>query len=149
SGSPDAGFYIGECYPCNAVVDNVISEYNGLGYSGTNAGGDLYIINSTFRHNRAGIVPNSGAYELCHPGRESTIVGNVVHDNNNLDAPAISVALLAHGNGILLGGAINSTVERNLVYTHDRAGIAAVPFPEEDAVDVPPPAEDHDRPCEE
>lgn len=149
SGSPDAGFYIGECYPCNAVVDNVISEYNGLGYSGTNAGGDLYIINSTFRHNRAGIVPNSGAYELCYPGRESTIVGNVVHDNNNLDAPAISVALLAHGNGILLGGAINSTVERNLVYTHDRAGIAAVPFPEEDAVDVPPPAEDHDRPCEE
>src|SRR5690625_3815178 len=55
SGSPDAGFYIGECYECDAVIDNVISEYNGLGYSGTNSGGEVYIINSTFRHNRAGI----------------------------------------------------------------------------------------------
>ena len=49
SGSPDAGFYIGECFPCDAVIDDVVSEYNGLGYSGTNSGGDLYIVNSTFR----------------------------------------------------------------------------------------------------
>ena len=149
AGSPDAGFYIGECYRCNAVIDNVIAEHNGLGYSGTNSGGDLYIVDSTFRNNRAGIVPNSGSYELCYPGRETTIVGNLVHDNNNLEAPAISVALLAHGNGILLAGAIDSTVERNRVWGHDRGGIAAVPFPEEDASDVPPPAEEHDRPCEE
>jgi hypothetical protein len=149
SGSPDAGFYIGECYKCNAVLDNVISEYNGLGYSGTNSGGDLFIVNSTFRYNRAGIVPNSGSYELCYPGRETTIVGNIVHDNNNLEAPAISVALMAHGNGILLAGAIDSTVERNLVFDHDRGGIIAVPFPEEDASDVPPPAEEHSTPCEE
>ena len=52
------------------MIDNVISEYNGLGYSGTNSGGDLYIVNSTFRNNRAGIVPNSGAYELCYPQPE-------------------------------------------------------------------------------
>ncbi|HEY9558043.1 MAG TPA: hypothetical protein VIR58_14995, partial [Acidimicrobiales bacterium] len=38
SGSPDAGLYIGQCYPCDAVIDDVISEYNGLGYSGTNSG---------------------------------------------------------------------------------------------------------------
>ena len=57
SGSPDAGFYIGECYPCDAVIDDVISEYNGLGYSGTNSGGDLSIVNSTFRFNRAGHRP--------------------------------------------------------------------------------------------
>src|SRR5690606_29212114 len=41
SGSPDAGFYIGECFRCDAVIDDVISEHNGLGYSGTNSGGDL------------------------------------------------------------------------------------------------------------
>jgi hypothetical protein len=35
SGSPDAGLYIGQCYPCDAVIDDVISEHNGLGYSGT------------------------------------------------------------------------------------------------------------------
>ena len=149
SGSPDAGFYIGECYRCDAVIDNVISEHNGLGYSGTNSGGDLYIINSTFRYNRAGIVPNSGSYELCYPGRESTIVGNIVHGNNNEEAPAIDVALLAQGNGILLAGAIDTTVERNLVFDHDRTGIAAVPFPEEDANDIAPPASEHEIPCEE
>jgi len=149
SGSPDAGFYIGECYECDAVIDTVVSEYNGLGYSGTNSGGDLYIINSTFANNRAGIVPNSGSYELCYPGRSNTIVGNIVHDNNYLDGPGIDASLLAQGNGILLAGSINNTVERNLVYNHERTGIAAVPFPEDDASDVPPPESDLDKPCDE
>ena len=67
AGSPDAGVYIGECYPCNAVIDDAVSEHNGLGYSGTNSGGNLLIVNSTFRYNRAGVVPNSGSYELCYP----------------------------------------------------------------------------------
>ena len=149
SGSPDAGFYIGECYPCNAVIDNVISEYNGLGYSGTNSGGELYIVNSTFRRNRAGIVPNSGSYELCYPERESTLVGNVVHDNNNTEAPAISVALLAQGNGILLPGGVRNTVERNLVFDHDRTGIGLVPYPEEDASALAPDSSEWERPCSE
>ena len=149
SGSPDAGFYIGECFECDAVIDNVISEYNGLGYSGTNSGGELYIVNSTFRNNRAGIVPNSGSYELCYPGRSNTIVGNLIHDNNYLEGPGIDVSLLAQGNGILLAGSINNIVERNRVYDHDRTGIAAVPFPEEDASDSPPEASELDRPCEE
>jgi hypothetical protein len=149
SGSPDAGFYIGECFTCDAVIDNVISEHNGLGYSGTNSGGDLYIINSTFRYNRAGIVPNSGSYELCYPGRRNTIVGNTVYDNNNNDAPAIDVALLAQGNGILVAGSVENVVDRNLVFDHDRTGIAAVPFPEEDSNDRAPDASEWDAECEE
>ena len=149
SGSPDAGFYIGQCYPCDAVIDGVISEYNGLGYSGTNSGGNLVIVNSTFRYNRAGLVPNSGSYELCYPGRETTIVGNVVYSNNQPDTPAIDVALLAMGNGILPAGGTGNDIERNLVYDHDRTGIGLVPFPEEDASDVPPPPEDDTRPCSE
>lgn len=149
SGSPDAGFYIGECYPCTAVIDNVISEYNGLGYSGTNSGGDLYIVNSTFRHNRAGIVPNSGSYELCYPGRENTIVGNLVHDNNEDENPAIDVALLAHGNGILVAGSVKNVIERNRVWNHDRTGIGLVPFPEEDASDLAPDQSEWGTSCEE
>jgi hypothetical protein len=149
SGSPDAGFYIGECFRCDAVIDEVVSEHNGLGYSGTNSGGDLYIVRSTFRNNRAGIVPNSGSYELCYPGRQNTIVGNTVHDNNYLDGPGIDVALLAQGNGILVAGSIDNVVERNLVFDHDRTGIGMVPFPEEDASDVPPPESELDVPCEE
>src|SRR5918997_1804859 len=97
SGSPDAGFYIGGCYPCDAVIDDVVAEINGLGYSGTNSGGNLLIVNSTFRDNRAGIVPNSGTYEPCYPERETTIVGNIVHSNNNTETPAIDVAFDAQG----------------------------------------------------
>jgi hypothetical protein len=149
SGSPDAGFYIGQCYPCEAVIDDVISEYNGLGYSGTNSGGDLFIINSTFRFNRAGIVPNSGSYELCYPERETTIVGNLVHSNNQADSPAIDVALLAMGNGILVAGGNRNVVERNRVWDHERTGIGLVPFPEEDANDTPPDPSTWSTPCDE
>jgi len=149
SGSRDAGFYIGQCYPCDAVIDNVVSEWNGLGYSGTNAGGNLLIINSTFRLNRAGIVPNTGSYELCYPQRETTIVGNIVYENQNPDTPAIDVALLAMGNGILVAGGIGNDIERNLVFDHERTGIGIVPFPEEGAADVPDPDADLSLPCSE
>ena len=149
SGSPDAGFYIGQCYPCNAVIDAVTSEHNGLGYSGTNSGGNLFIVNSTFRNNRAGIVPNSGSYELCYPERESTVVGNRVHDNNETDNPAINVALLAQGNGILVAGGVRNTVERNRVWNHDRVGIGLIPYPEEDANDLAPDPSQWKNTCAE
>lgn len=149
SGSPDAGVYIGQCYPCDAVIDDVTSEYNGLGYSGTNSGGNLLIVNSTFRYNRAGIVPNSGSYELCYPGRDNTIVGNIVHDNVQPDTPAIDVALLAMGNGILVAGSNRNVIERNLVFDHERVGIGLVPFPEEEANDGVPDPSTWDTPCAE
>jgi hypothetical protein len=149
SGSPDAGVYIGQCQPCDAVVTDVVSEYNGLGYSGTNSGGNLLIVNSIFRHNRAGIVPNSGSYEQCYPERKTTIVGNVVYDNNQADTPAIDVALLAMGNGILVAGGRENVIERNLVYDHERTGIGLVPFPEEDANDKVPTSEQMERTCSE
>jgi hypothetical protein len=147
AGSPDAGIYIGQCYKCDAVVTDVISEYNGLGYSGTNSGGDLLIVNSTWRNNRVGIVPNSGSYELCYPQRGATIVGNIVHDNNQPDTPAIEVALAAMGNGILLAGGNRNTIERNRVYDHDATGIGLVSYPETEANDVVPDASTWDRPC--
>jgi hypothetical protein len=149
SGSPDAGFYIGECYPCDAVIDDVISEYNGLGYSGTNAGGNLLIVNSTFRFNRAGVAPNSGSYELCYPQRASTIVGNLVHSNNQPDTPAIDVALLAMGNGILVGGGRDNVIERNRVFDHAKTGIGLVPFLEEEPIDDIPTGDELTLSCEE
>jgi hypothetical protein len=149
SGSPDAGIYIGQCYLCDAVITDSVSEYNGLGYSGTNSGGNLYIVNSTFRFNRAGIVPNSGSYELCYPERETTIAGNLVYSNNQGDTPAIDVALLAMGNGILAAGGRDNTITHNRVWDHERTGIGLVPFPETDAVDNIPPEDAMKTPCAE
>ncbi|HVX18414.1 MAG TPA: right-handed parallel beta-helix repeat-containing protein [Acidimicrobiales bacterium] len=138
SGSPDAGFYIGGCQPCDALIRNVVSEYNGLGYSGTNSGGNLVIMTSTFRHNRAGVVPNTGSYEPCYPERDNTIVGNLVYDNNYDQGPAIDSARLAQENGILIAGGWNNKVLRNLVYDHKLTGIALVPYPETNPSDVVP-----------
>jgi hypothetical protein len=149
AGSPDAGVYIGECFPCNSVIDDTVSEHNGLGYSGTNSGGNLLIVNSTFRFNRAGVVPNSGSYELCYPERQTTIVGNTVYGNNQTDTPAIDVALLAMGNGILVAGGVLNDIERNLVYDHDKSGIGLVPFLEEDPNDSVPPPEEWSVSCED
>ena len=149
AGSPDAGVYIGECFPCNSVLDDAVSEHNGLGYSGTNSGGNLLIVNSVFRFNRAGVVPNSGSYELCYPERDTTIVGNVVYSNNQGDTPAIDVALLAMGNGILAAGGVLNDIERNLVYDHDKSGIGLVPFLEDDPNDNVPTPEEWATTCED
>lgn len=144
SGSPDAGFYIGQCFPCDAVITDVIAEWNGLGYSGTNAGGNLLIVNSTWRNNRAGIVPNSGTGEKLAPERQTTIVGNRVYANNNAATSAIDIAEIATGNGILVAGGNENVVERNLVYDHDIGGIAVIPLPEKVLNPDNPAAENFD-----
>ncbi len=125
SGNVDSGFYVGQCFPCEAVLREVIAEGNGLAYSGTNAGGHLYLISSIWRDNMGGIVPNSLDSELEPPHRETTIVGNMVIDNSNADAPSKGFARLAYGNGIVLAGGVGDVVERNLVLNHLRAGIVA------------------------
>ncbi|MGB0114374.1 MAG: right-handed parallel beta-helix repeat-containing protein [Ilumatobacteraceae bacterium] len=147
SGSRGGGFYIGQCFECNALVDDVIAEYNGLGYFGANSGGNLHIVNSRFNNNRAGIKVNSGTYELCYPQRETTIVGNTVYDNNQPDTPSIRDALLVMYNGIVVEGGIGNVIERNLVADHDRVGIAVVPFVEQRPVDVEPSEETWSLPC--
>ncbi len=149
AGSPDAGVYVGQCYPCDSLINHFTAEYNGLGYSGTNSGGNMVIVNSIFRNNRAGVVPNSGSYELCYPERKTTIIGNLVYNNNQPDTPAIDVALLAMGNGILSAGGVQNIIERNRVWNHNKTGIGLVPFLEEDASDVMPEKSAWEMTCEE
>ncbi|MGZ4211071.1 MAG: cupredoxin domain-containing protein, partial [Actinomycetota bacterium] len=127
SGHPDSGIYIGQCHPCHAVISDVLSEDNGLGYSGTNAGGDLLIANSEWRRNMAGIVPNTLDSELMPPQRDVEIAGNYVHDNYNRGAPAKVLQYPALGIGILLAGGRGDVVHDNLVEDSQAFGIAIVP----------------------
>ena len=128
SGHPDSGIYIGQCYPCNSLIyDNVI-EGNALGYSGTNAGGNLYLYNNIWRDNMSGIVPNTLDSELNPPGRETTIIGNLVIDNNNYEAPTNRFGLVAKGMGIVAPGRVGDIIEKNIVVNHDRYGIVASPM---------------------
>jgi plastocyanin len=127
SGSFDAGFYVGQCDPCNAVVTDVLAEYNGLGYSGTNSSGNMYIVNSEWRRNVGGIAPNTLDSELLPPVNNVTIAGNYVHHNGAGDvAPSGTFQWLAHGVGVALAGARDSVVRDNLLVNNSTSGVAVV-----------------------
>ena len=128
SGHPDSGIYIGQCYPCNSLIYDNVVEGNALGYSGTNAGGHLYLYRNIWRDNMSGIVPNTLDSELNPPGRETTIISNLVVDNNNYDAPTNRFGLVARGMGIVVTGRVGDIIEKNIVINHDKYGIVASPM---------------------
>lgn len=127
SGSPDASYYIGQCNPCDAVITDSIGEYSGLGYSGTNASTNLYLVNNVFRNNGAGVAPNTLDSELLPPVGNVVVAGNLIHDNGYGDFPHKDAQWLTQGFGVLLVGAQDSTVTRNRVFNHPNAAIAIGP----------------------
>jgi hypothetical protein len=128
SGSPDSGFYIGQCDPCHSVITDVISTNNAAGFSGTNASGDLSIVNSEWYGNLAGIVPNTLDSELLPPQRDAVIAGNYVHDNGNPNAPTLALTYPAFGTGILVTGGTGNLVTGNVVEDSPTYGILVMPI---------------------
>lgn len=133
SGHPDSGLYVGQCNPCNTVIDAVTVENNAIGYYGTNASGDVYVVNSTFRGNRLGVAPNSQRQELLSPERDTYVVGNLVIDNDNADTPPVARGFF--GGGIAVGGGMSNLIARNYVAGHDVYGIGIVALNPFDPVD--------------
>src|SRR5450631_922903 len=129
SGSPDSAFYVGQCAPCRVVLNDVTGEYSGPGYSGTNSSGDMYIIHSRFSHNRSGISTSTFDIELTPPGRDTTIIGNLISDSglDNEAAGFYATETLA-GNGIALVGTHNNHVERNTILRSRNNGIVVIPI---------------------
>lgn len=127
SGSWDAGFYVGQCDPCNAVVTDVVAEFNGLGYSGTNSSGNMYIVNSEWRNNVAGIVPNTLDSELLPPANNVVVAGNYIHDNGEAErAPNRTAEWSGFGNGVILAGVRDSVVRNNLLVNNATSGVQVV-----------------------
>jgi len=122
SGHPDSGVYIGQCKPCDAVVIDNTSELNAIGYSGTNASGNLFIINSVWRRNRIGMTPNSQDQERLAPQGDVVLAGNLVADNQDPGAPSTPKG--ASGFGIAVNGGERNRVMKNRVVGNDSAGIA-------------------------
>jgi plastocyanin len=127
SGSPDSGFYIGQCDPCHALIQDVLSENNALGYSGTNASGDLAIVNSEWRNNFSGIAPNTLDSEKLAPQHDVLIAGNYVHDNNSTTADTKDLEYPTWGIGIVVGGGDDDLITGNLVVNNATYGIAVIP----------------------
>jgi len=131
SGSDDSSYYIGQCYPCDATISDVTAEYSILGYSGTNAGGNLAIEDSLWHLNGAGIVPNSLDSELYPPQREAVIRRNTVTGSGSVDVPARGFGPLAYGIGIVIAGGAGNVVEDNVVTDSTRYGIVITPLPDQ------------------
>ena len=123
SGSPDASYYIGQCNPCDAVITDSIGEYSGLGYSGTNASNNIYIVNNEFRYNGAGLAPNTLDTELLPPAEGYVIAGNLIHDNGYIDFPHKGAQWATQGNGVIAAGTTDGLITKNLIFNHPSSGI--------------------------
>jgi hypothetical protein len=132
SGSADAGFYIGQCEPCEAVIRNVTAEHNALGYSGTNAGGDLYIEDSVWSHNAAGIVPNTLDSQHFAPQSEGVVIrGNLLEANGNPETPSYGIAGAIIGHGVAIAGGRDNLIEDNEFVANTDYGVVIHPLPDD------------------
>jgi hypothetical protein len=144
----DSGIYIGACQRvCDQSINHAWSEFNALGYSGSNSGGWLVVKNSQFDHNEDGFDTNSqngdnpppqnGACPkgvrspIGMPGRCWVFMHNYVHDNNNPNIPSAGIAAAGPvGTGMSVSGGRNDTVMDNLFVHNGAWGTIFVPFPD-------------------
>lgn len=127
TGSPDAAYYIGQCNPCDAVLTDSVGEFSGLGYSGSNASGEIYIVNNVFRFNGTGAAPNSLDGELLPPAERVVVAGNLIHDNGYDPFPHKTAQWAAQGSGVVMAGTIDSLVTKNRIVNHALSGVQVLP----------------------
>ncbi len=144
----DSGFYIGACQQqCNQTVNDIWAEFNALGYSGSNSGGQLVVKNSQFDQNETGFstnsqngdnpppqegaCPNNGVSPITHTHSCWVFMDNYVHDNNNPNVPTAGLAGGGPvGTGISLAGSRDDTVMNNRFVNNNAWGAIVVPFPD-------------------
>jgi hypothetical protein len=151
----DSGYYIGACQQvCNQVMNHAWSEFNALGYSGTNAGGSLVVKNSEFDNNQDGFntnsqnnddwpspqdgaCPNGAVSPITHTHSCWVFMKNYVHDNNNPYVPSAGAAAAGPvGTGLSISGGRNDTVMNNRFVNNGAWGAIFVPYPD---TETPPP----------
>jgi len=130
-----------------------LGENSSLGYSGTNSGGHLIIERSLFRHNAAGLVPNSLAGDdepppqdgACNSGENTSPTpkfattniqrctifrNNLMVENNNLTTPSNSTTGEAPwGVGVELAATYADRVENNVIAGNANNGVLGFEFP--------------------
>ena len=134
SNMADAAYYVGACARmCDMTLAYDTGLNSSLGYSGTNAGGQLIIEDSVFGQNRAGVAPNSENNDdepapqdgRC-PGSATTsctiIEGNLIRGNNNPNAPG-NPAAPPIGTGVQLVGGLYDTVANNVIEDEGSWGV--------------------------
>ncbi len=151
----DSGYYIGACQQvCDQTLDHGWSEYNALGYSGTNSGGQLVVENSEFDNNEDGFdtnsqnnddwpspqdgaCPGNGISPITHTHSCWVFMDNYVHDNNNPNVPSAGAAAAGPtGTGLSVSGGRDDTIMDNRFVNNGAWGVIFVPYPD---TETPPP----------
>jgi hypothetical protein len=157
----DSGYYVGGCQnQCDQTLDHGWSEYNALGYSGTNSGGQMLIENSQFDGNedgfdtnsqnnsdwpspQSGLCPDNGISPITHTHSCWVFMHNYVHDNNNPNVPSAGAAAAGPvGTGMSISGGRDDTVMDNTFANNGAWGVIFVPYPD---TETPP---SNATPCE-
>ncbi|CAM5641357.1 hypothetical protein SANTM175S_00998 [Streptomyces antimycoticus] len=131
SGSADSGIYVGQCKPCRIVVRDNIAELNAVGYEGTNASGDMYVVGNRLVGNRVGLTTNSDHQEKLLPQRDAVIAGNLIAANQQAATPEQADGGWGIGIGVD-GGTVNQFI-RNRVAGNSNAGLVITA-----TADIPP-----------
>ncbi|MFI5560664.1 nitrous oxide reductase family maturation protein NosD [Amycolatopsis japonica] len=121
SGSADSGIYVGQCKPCDIVVRRNVAERNAVGYEGTNASEDMYVLGNRFSGNRVGLTSNSDYQEAFVPQENATIAGNLVTHNAEAASPAQADG--AFGIGVGLAGGRGNLLVRNRIGANPSIGL--------------------------
>ncbi|MGY0059931.1 right-handed parallel beta-helix repeat-containing protein [Streptomyces sp. LZ34] len=131
SGSADSGIYVGQCKPCRIVVRDNIAELNAVGYEGTNASGDMYVVGNRLVGNRVGLTTNSDHQEKLLPQKDAVIAGNLIAANQQAATPEQADGGWGIGIGVD-GGNANQFV-RNRIADNSNAGLLITA-----TADIPP-----------
>ncbi|HEV2450878.1 MAG TPA: hypothetical protein VGS62_02995 [Streptosporangiaceae bacterium] len=150
SNMADAAYYVGACQRrCNTTLAHDTGTSSALGYSGTNAGGNLVITNSLFYNNRTGLAPNSLNNDDAPPPQDGRCPGaatkscliiehNVITANNNPNAPNSGLTP-AIGTGVEISGGAYDTVRQNQITGNGSWGVVTHDYPDTET----PPAGSH------
>jgi hypothetical protein len=145
----DSGVYVGACHQvCNVTMNHMWLEYNALGYSGTDSGGQIVIENSQFDHNQDGLdtnsqdsadppgpqngqCPDGGVSPVTHTTSCWVFIHNYVHDNNETHSPAAGEAAAGPvGTGMTISGGLNDTVMDNTFTNNGAWGVLFLIYPD-------------------
>ncbi|MER7790392.1 right-handed parallel beta-helix repeat-containing protein [Streptomyces sp. NPDC097640] len=121
SGSADSGIYVGQCKPCRIVVRDNIAELNAVGYEGTNASGDMYVVGNRLVGNRVGLTTNSDHQEKLLPQQDAVIAGNLIAANQQTATPEQADG--GWGIGIGVDGGTDNQFIRNRIADNSNAGL--------------------------
>ncbi|MFI1097558.1 right-handed parallel beta-helix repeat-containing protein [Streptomyces sp. NPDC020917] len=131
SGGADSGIYVGQCRPCRIVVRDNIAELNAVGYEGTNASGDMYVVGNRLAGNRVGLTTDSDHQEKLLPQRGAVVAGNLIAANQQTATPQQADG--GWGIGIGVDGGSDNVFVRNRVAGNSNAGLVITA-----SADIPP-----------